>query len=260
MFIYKITNKLNNKCYIGQTINTPESRWKRHQQDALSNRLHTHFANAIRKYGVENFVLEVIDTAQSQEELTQKESFWIRHYDSIKKGYNETDAAEKSGGNTYKAKTEEELKIIGEKIAKIKTGGLNVNARAVKCHNIETDEEYHFSSQAKMQQWFNASNHLFISRRCLGYIKKPYLNKWEIAFEENNYGEVNIKNEKNIKSSPQTKYITVKKLSTGEEKDFEHYSEAERYFEQKPRSFSSKAYKRPDTFTYKEEYQITKHY
>lgn len=259
MYIYKITNKLNNKCYVGQTINTPESRWKRHQQDAKSGRLHTHFANAIRKYGAENFVLEVIDTAKTQEELTEKESSWIRHYNSIKEGYNETDAAEKSGGNTYKSKTEEELKIIGEKIAKTKTGGKNINARAVKCHNIETDEEYHFSSQAEMQKWFNASNHLFISRRCLGHIKKPYLNKWEIAFEESNYGEVS-NNEKNTKSSPQTKYITVKKLSTGEEKDFKHYSEAERYFEQKPRSFSSKAYKRPDTFVYKDEYQITKHY
>ena len=91
------------------------------------------------------------------------------------------------------------------------------------------------------------------------HIKKPYLDKWEIAFEENNYGEVS-NNEKNTKSSPQTRYITVKKISTGEEKDFKHYSEAERYFGQKPRSFSSKAYKRPDTFVYKDEYQITKHY
>ena len=98
MFIYKITNIQNNKSYIGQTINLPEERWKRHQQDALSNRLNTHFAQAIRKYGINSFKLEVIDTAKSNEELTLKESYWIKYYNTIENGYNETAAKEKCGG------------------------------------------------------------------------------------------------------------------------------------------------------------------
>ena len=90
MFIYKITNIKNNKPYIGQTIYAPIERWKRHCQDAMSNRLDTHFARAIKKYGKENFRLEVIDTAQTQKELTQKESYWIEYYNTYHNGYNAT--------------------------------------------------------------------------------------------------------------------------------------------------------------------------
>ena len=50
MYIYKITNKINNKIYIGQTIRPVEDRWKRHINDALNNILDTHFARAIRYY------------------------------------------------------------------------------------------------------------------------------------------------------------------------------------------------------------------
>lgn len=259
MFIYKITNNLNNKCYIGQTIHQAEERWKRHQQDALSNRLDTHFARAIRLYGVENFSLEVIDTANSQEELTHKESYWIKYYDSINNGYNETFASEKCGGNTYFTKTESELELIGEKIAKTKQGGLNINATPVKCRNINTGEELFFNSQSEMQSFFNASNHLFISRRCLGHIKKPYLGIWEIAYANKEYGESSLNPQETIKKS-KVKYIIVKKLSTGEEKQFTTYAEAERYFNVKSRGFSSKASKKPQTFIYNYEYQISKYY
>lgn len=73
MIIYKITNIKNNKVYIGQTINSLEDRWRRHQTDALNNVIDTHFARAIRYYKPESFIAEIIDTAQTQEELTQKE-------------------------------------------------------------------------------------------------------------------------------------------------------------------------------------------
>lgn len=259
MVIYKITNKINNKCYIGQTINTAEARWERHQNDALSNRLDTHFARAIRKYKPESFELEIIDTASNQEELTKKENYWINFYNSVNNGYNETLGIDKCGGNTYKSKTNEELENIREKIRQTKLGGLNINATPVKCRNIKTNEEYFFDSQAEMMKFFNQTSHIFISRRCLGRIKKPYLNEWEIAFQDKDYNE-NLDKTTQSSTLPKIKYITVKKLSTLEEKDFPTYAEAERYFNQKRKSFSSKASKKPNTFIYKEEYQITKHY
>ena len=101
MWIYKITNIQNNKVYIGQTIRPIEKRFKRHLNDALNNILDTHFARAIRKYGKENFIIEQIDEAQTQDELNQKEQYWIRYYNSVEEGYNETDALSKCGGNTY---------------------------------------------------------------------------------------------------------------------------------------------------------------
>lgn len=187
MIIYKITNKQNNKMYIGQTINPIEERWNRHCSDALNKVLDTHFARAIRLYGPEAFVVEIIDQCNTQEELTAKEQYWIRYYDSIHCGYNETDAAYKSGGNTYAAKTPEELEQIKEKLRDSKLGGNNPNATKVKCKNINTNEEYHFGSQSEIQAFFHETNHQFCSRRCRREIKCLYKNEWLISYEEDEY-------------------------------------------------------------------------
>lgn len=105
MYVYKITNLVNGKVYIGQSIRAIQQRFTRHINDAINNKLDTHFARAIRKYGSDNFVIELIDTANTQDELNLKEQYWIRHYDSVCHGYNETDAICKCGSNTYMSKT-----------------------------------------------------------------------------------------------------------------------------------------------------------
>lgn len=255
MYIYKITNNLNGKFYIGQTVRTPEVRWERHKSDALGDRhLDTHFARAIRKYGPENFTVETIDTASSQEELTKKEHDWIVKTRAAEEGYNETSAIEKCGGNTYESKTEEELKCIAEKIRKTKLGGNNPNSTKVKCKDVTTGEEFHFDSQTEMQKFFNAPNHLFISRRCLGQIKSLYKKRWLISYED---GEIVAKDPVG-KGSDKAVSVHVEDLQTGENKSFSSYSDAERYFGQKRRAFSSKAYKRGNSFVCKSRYKITK--
>lgn len=123
MEIYKITNLVNNKVYIGQSARGVRERFTRHINDAMSDRLDTHFARAIRKYGPENFVVEVIDTADTQDELNQKEQYWIREHDSIRHGYNETDATYKCGGNTYMGKNGLEMCHIRDKIRVTKKVG-----------------------------------------------------------------------------------------------------------------------------------------
>lgn len=132
MFIYKITNITNNKVYIGQTIRPVKKRFQRHLTDAIKCKLDTHLARAIRKYGKESFVVEQIDSATSQEELTQKEIMWIKYYNSTQTGYNETDSEFKCGGNTYHSKTEDEMEAIKEKIRKSKIGQLNPMSRKIK--------------------------------------------------------------------------------------------------------------------------------
>lgn len=90
--IYKITNNLNDKIYIGKTIQKLSTRIYQHVWDSKSNKDNSNnkFHNAIRKYGENNFTVTIIDGALSDSELKEKEKFWIKSYDSTVNGYNTT--------------------------------------------------------------------------------------------------------------------------------------------------------------------------
>ena len=187
MVVYKITNKINGKVYIGQTINSVERRFQRHVSDAMSGRLNTHLANAIRLYGSKSFVIEVIDTADSQDELNHKEQYWIRAYDSVRTGYNETDAISKCGSNTYMSKTNAELDVIKGKLSVAGMGERNSNAHAVKCKNMETSEELIFRTVKECQEFFHKKSHDFITRRVDHEVNSLYLGIWAIVYAEDSY-------------------------------------------------------------------------
>lgn len=185
MWIYKITNIQNNKIYIGQTIRPVEQRFHRHINDALNNILDTHFARAIRKYGKESFIIETIDTAKSQKELNHKEQYWIRFYDSVNKGYNETDAISKCGGNTYQSKNNEEMSIIKDKIRQTKLGAKNPMARKVKRINIKTNEVDIFDTVIACAQACGIKNgKTSITTRLNGQVKSPFKNTWMFEYYE----------------------------------------------------------------------------
>lgn len=99
MLIYKITNLINNKIYIGLTARTIEERWKQHVNQ--SKKKNYYIARTIRKYGKENFKIEQIDKAYSIKELKSKEKYWIAKYQSNNRniGYNLTDGGEKAQPN-----------------------------------------------------------------------------------------------------------------------------------------------------------------
>lgn len=88
MLIYKATNIENGKCYIEQTTKTLEHR-KREHLDSAKNPIFR-FHRAIKMYGADKFIWEVIDTANTVDELNEKEWYWIEHYDSYNNSYNDT--------------------------------------------------------------------------------------------------------------------------------------------------------------------------
>ena len=179
MWIYKITNIQNNKVYIGQTIRPIQQRFNRHINDALNNILDTHFARAIRKYGKENFVVEEIDKAQTQDELNKKEQYWINYYNSVEEGYNETNAISKCGGNTYRSKTEKEMEVIKEKIRKTKIGSKNPMARKIKRTNILTNEVDIFDTIIECAKACGIQNgKTSITTRLNGQVKHPFKKTW----------------------------------------------------------------------------------
>ncbi len=86
MIIYKITNIINNKIYIGQTTSNIKKRWGQHK--ASSRNKKSKLYNAMRKYGVENFKIEEIVKAESIEELNELEEKIINENNSVQNGYN----------------------------------------------------------------------------------------------------------------------------------------------------------------------------
>ena len=104
MIIYKVTNKVNGKVYIGQTRHSLETRKIRHLQCAR-NGYNTHFYQAIRKYGEDNFKWEILCSASSKQELNDLETYFITKYDSIKHGYNMVDGGDNNVMDIESVKT-----------------------------------------------------------------------------------------------------------------------------------------------------------
>ncbi len=103
MIIYKITNKINDKIYIGQTIRSLEERVKEHKRKKNCS-----LYKAFNKYGIENFDFEIIEKCNSTEEMNEKEIYWIKYYDCLMpKGYNLCEGGGQTNGYTHK----EESKI-----------------------------------------------------------------------------------------------------------------------------------------------------
>lgn len=90
--IYKITNKINNKVYIGQSVDIKQ-RWNAHKRQSMipNKEYNKYLYRAFRKYGIENFDFEVLEEC-AREELDEKERYYILQYNSCNelKGYNET--------------------------------------------------------------------------------------------------------------------------------------------------------------------------
>ena len=102
-------------------------------------------------------------------------------------GYNETDALYKCGGNTYKAKSKEEMLFISQKIRRSKLKGNNPNSKSVKCRNIDTKEELFFDNMIDCRDYFGEKTHRFITTRVLYKTKSLYKGVWEIAYTKNDY-------------------------------------------------------------------------
>ena len=123
MIIYKIKNKLNGKIYIGQTQRTLKERMIEH----CKNSQLLYIDRAIKKYGIQNFIVEVIEKCNNIDELNEREQFWIKYLNcKFPNGYNLTDGGKGSIGHSMPPKVLARLselrkgrKIPPEKRAKI---------------------------------------------------------------------------------------------------------------------------------------------
>lgn len=110
--IYKIENLINNKCYIGQSVNI-KRRWKDHKEASknIKNKNYDYpLYKAIRKYGLENFSFGILEKC-SENLLNEKEKYWIKYFNSYNNGYNQNEGGN-SGSHYIKLSKEKVLEII----------------------------------------------------------------------------------------------------------------------------------------------------
>ena len=109
-FIYKITNKVNNDFYIGQTKNSVNRRFNCHMSNALKRNNNNKFYNAISKYGKNNFNIIILEEV-SNDKLDEKEIYYILN---MKPKYNTSEGGKSTKGFKNKSLTDSHKKSLLE--------------------------------------------------------------------------------------------------------------------------------------------------
>ena len=116
--IYKITNILNDRVYVGQTGKKPEERWRQHKYIAKKDGTMV-ISKAMRRYGVDNFKFEVIEECSTQE-INEREIYWIEKLDTYSSGYNSSKGGQAPGAGVIRKK-----------------GAVHPDAKSVDCYDLE---------------------------------------------------------------------------------------------------------------------------
>ena len=189
MIIYKATNTVNGKCYIGQTRHSLEYRKRVHLTKARQGVL-THFYSAIRKYGERSFEWEIICSAKDKQTLNELETFYITKYDSIRNGYNMVDGGDNNIMDIESVKTKHDkvmqsaevrAKISNsmkryrevhpftaehrKKLSEKAKGNHNFGSgdtRSIGCYCVDVDGiEHHFHSYRDAYRWWSSVFNVF---------------------------------------------------------------------------------------------------
>ena len=148
MDIYKITNVLDGKIYVGKAKNYKD-RFNTHKKTALrEGASSSHLYVAMRKYGVENFICEKIDESFTEEDLCRKEIFWIDKLDARNPDIGYNIAKGGNGGYTWSKLTDEEKAEI-RKCLSIAMSGENNPMFGKNAYAGKTDEELKLISEKK---------------------------------------------------------------------------------------------------------------
>ena len=207
--IYKITNLINDKVYIGKTLKTAEERWKEHCRDCKRKRCEKRpLYSAMNKYGVENFICETIEEC-SVEILSDREIYWIEYYNSFHYGYNATRGGDgtvhvddeliynlflegKSNRAIHKITgyaTQTITKVLKNKgISSVERANrrADVLKKAVVMLDINSNEELQvFSSITEAESFLQVDSKGHINQVCQGKRKTAYGYKWRYADENN---------------------------------------------------------------------------
>lgn len=134
MFVYKISNSINNKVYIGITSYSIEQRYKWHVRDCKSG-VEKKLYRAMIKHGIDNFKIELLESVDDAI-IDKREEFYIEYYDSFNNGYN---ASPVSHG--VRRHTEEDKKLMSEKARGRKQSKETLEKKSIAMKKFWEDNE-----------------------------------------------------------------------------------------------------------------------
>jgi len=109
--VYKITNLINGKLYIGMTIKNLNERFKKHLQSSTAKNPKYVIHKAIKKYGIKNFKIEQIDTFDTTVAGIEKEKYYIKRYETFGSGYNMTEGGDGTWGHKLSKESIKKIQI-----------------------------------------------------------------------------------------------------------------------------------------------------
>lgn len=150
--IYKIINIVDNKIYIGCTIYELEKRFCEHIYRGLKTDSNTKLYNSIKKYGSENFNIELIEICDLSC-IYEREKFYIDYYDTYNNGLNSTYGGEGCLGYVHSPE-------IRKKISKnlIESGNTHKGKTYEEIYGNECENEKEKRKISVKNQWLNMSN------------------------------------------------------------------------------------------------------
>ena len=178
-FIYKITNKINGKSYIGQTIQNVKERFYQHCATKCSQAiLNMVIHKAINKYGKSNFTIEVIEEVESTN-LNDRERYWIRYYDSYNNGYNSTEGGQ-DGIKLFKNLDTESIVREYKSGKSLREIGrlFNVDKQTIKDLLVRNNINLRTTRTYKLSQ---KDREGIIKDLSLGLSRKEIISKWHIS-------------------------------------------------------------------------------
>ena len=165
-YIYKTTNNINQKIYIGK-----------HQSSEYDNKYFGSgiiLMRSIQKYGIANFTNEMIDTADTDEELNQKEKDYIKYYKDLYGNQCYNLASGGDGGDVFKYQSPEQKQKFIDKMTKInqercKTEAFKQKISQVTSKRYEDNRERQLHSDKIKQVWSNSELRSQQSKRLKEY-------------------------------------------------------------------------------------------
>lgn len=211
--IYKITNTINNKVYIGYTSGTIQHRWREHVNAAISCNSPYPFHKAIRKYGFNNFNIQQIEEVADKKSAMEREKYWIQYYRSYtkwNKGYNATlggeDNPQLKGENSPVAKlTQKDVDNIRNDLLNTSLSYLEI----IQKHKL-TISDRHIASINSGESWRNENITYPIRKNTKSISKQGNKNPSSKLTQENVYAIIDLLKNSNI---PQTEIAKQFKVS-----------------------------------------------